>query len=85
MQTTILSPECEHIRTLLLRSPDTEPDARLVQRITEHLATCPTCQAAEATVTALIAQYRCQEPTLPAHLEARLLDCMCGGQKHEEG
>ncbi|MCW5849567.1 MAG: zf-HC2 domain-containing protein [Anaerolineae bacterium] len=85
MQTTVLSPECEHIRALLLRSPDTEPDASLLQRIAEHLATCPHCQAAEADVTTLMAQYRLHEPPLPAHLEARLLDCMCGGQKHGEG
>ena len=83
MQMTVLSPECEHIRALLLRSPETESDARLLQRINEHLATCPDCQAAEADVTALVDQYRRQEPSLPAHLEARLLDCMCGG--HREG
>ena len=80
---TTLAPDCKHIRALLLRSPETELDARLLQLVNEHLATCPECQAAEAGVTELMAEYRRQEPRLPAHLEARLLDCMCGGQtKH---
>ena len=79
---TTLALDCEPIRALLLRSPETELDARLLQLVNEHLATCPDCQAAEAGVTELMAEYRRQEPRLPAHLEARLLDCMCGGQAH---
>ena len=85
MQTTILASDCEHIRALL-RAADAEPDGGLLQQVAEHLATCPDCQAAEAGVTELMALYRHQEPSLPGHLEARLLDCMCGGQtKHHAG
>lgn len=79
MAMSILAPECEHIQALLPALRDADPDPAVVQRIAEHLAGCPHCRAVEAELNVLMTQYRLEaSPPLPAHLEDRLLQLMCG-------
>ena len=60
----------------VLREDDYEHLARVLEG---HVATCPTCAAAEAALGALVAGYQAtNDPPLAPDRERRLLDRLCG-------
>lgn len=63
----------------LVDGSEAESDEELARIIAEHIAECPTCAASEAALSALIDRYRrTDQPSLPEHLERRLLACLTG-------
>jgi anti-sigma factor RsiW len=70
--------ECSGLLALLAPDETDIADARVASAIAQHLASCPTCAQAEATLTSLVAGYRRVEaPSLPSEVELRLLDQLC--------
>jgi uncharacterized protein (DUF302 family) len=67
---------CERLFALLDR--EGEADVALLQEAEAHLAVCQRCRQAETSLSSLIRRYRVEShPTLPAGLEARLLEQLC--------
>ena len=70
--------ECADLLALLARDETDTADSRVASAIAQHLASCPTCAQAEATLTSLVAGYRrTAAPSLPTEVELRLLDQLC--------
>lgn len=70
---------CEHVRALIDALGDREPGPEEFQEIADHFAECASCNGEEASLEDILALYREQaSPPLPARLEQRLLDHLCG-------
>ena len=73
------SPECRHVWTLIDALADEDPSPDALAEIGEHFARCVKCADAEASLEEVLALYRSDGAApVPAGVEQRLLDCMCG-------
>jgi hypothetical protein len=76
------SPECRHVWALINNLADDDPSPVALDEIAEHFVHCAKCSDAEESLDEVLALYRTQDIiSLPADLEQRLLDCMCGQDK----
>jgi hypothetical protein len=78
MSGTWTTSECSGLLAVLVVAEAAENDTRVAQAVAEHVASCPTCAQAEASLERLVAGYRrVENSSLPDGVEPRLLDQIC--------